>query len=64
MASHDTEIRKLRALAQDNSVTIQKLHEEVRKLKNRLDLERLKTGGSSPSQPRNSQKSDPEKPGT
>jgi len=61
MASHDTEIRKLRALAQDNSVTIQKLHEEVRRLKNRLELQRLRTGGSSSSKPRNSQKSDPEK---
>ena len=57
MASHDTEIRKLRALAQDNSVNIQKLHEEVRKLKDRLELERLKTTGRSPSQPRNSRKS-------
>ena len=64
MASHDTEIRKLRALAQDNSVTIQKLHEEVHRLKNRLELGRLKTGGSSPSLPRNSQKSDPKKTGT
>jgi len=57
MASHDTEIRKLRAAAQDNNVSIQKLHEEVRRLKDRLELERLKTAGSSPSQPRNSRKS-------
>jgi hypothetical protein len=57
MASHDTEIRKLRAAAQDNNVRIQKLHEEVRRLKDRLELERLKTGGSSPSQPHNSRKS-------
>jgi hypothetical protein len=57
MASHDTEIRKLRAVAQDNSVSIQKFHEEVRKLKNRLELESLKTAGSSPNQPRNSRKS-------
>jgi hypothetical protein len=57
MASHDTEIRKLRALAQDNSVSIQKLHEEVRRLKDRLELERVKTVRSSPSQPRNSRKS-------
>jgi hypothetical protein len=57
MASHDTEIRKLRALTQDNSVSIQKLHEEVRRLKDRLELERLKTARSSPRQPRNSRKS-------
>ena len=57
MASHDTEIRKLRAAAQDNNVTIQKLHEEVRRLKDRLELERLKTAGRSPNQPRNSRKS-------
>jgi hypothetical protein len=56
MASHDTEIRKLRAVEQDNSVSIQKLHEEVRRLKDGLGLERLKTPGSSPSQPRNSRK--------
>ena len=48
----------------NNSVTIQKLHEEVRRLKNCLELGRLKTGGSRASQPRNSRKSDPEKTGT
>jgi len=57
MASHDTEIRKFRAAAQDKSVSTQKLHEEVRKLKDRLEVERLKTSGTSPSQPRNSRKS-------
>jgi hypothetical protein len=57
MASHDTEIRKLRALAQDNSVSIQKLHEEVRRLKDRLELERLKTSRNIRSQPRISRKS-------
>ena len=57
MASHDTEIRKLRALAQDNSVSIQKLHDEIRRLKDRMELERLKNARSSPSQPRNTRKS-------
>jgi hypothetical protein len=57
MASHDTEIRKLRAAAHDNNVTIHKLHEEVRRLKDRLELERLKTAGGNPSRPRSSRKS-------
>jgi hypothetical protein len=39
MASHDTELRKPRAISQDNSARIQKLNEEFRKLKERIDRE-------------------------
>ena len=39
MASHDTELRRLRAISQDNSANIQKLNEELRKLKARIDRE-------------------------
>jgi hypothetical protein len=36
MASHDTELRKLRAVSQENTVKIQKLNDELRKLKDRI----------------------------
>ena len=39
MASHDTELRTLRATSQENTVNIQKLNEELRKLKGHIDRE-------------------------
>jgi uncharacterized protein Yka (UPF0111/DUF47 family) len=39
MASHDTEIRRLRAASQESTVQVQKLNEELRKLKESIDRE-------------------------
>jgi TolA-binding protein len=36
MASHDTDLRKLRAASQENTARIQKLNEELSKLKGRI----------------------------
>ena len=57
MAGHDTEIRKLHALSQQNSEKIHKLHEELRKLKERLELQRLQGTEPRRGQPRIPRKS-------
>ena len=45
MASHDTEFRTRRATSQQNTVTIQKLNEELRKLKGHIDRQHPTTSG-------------------
>lgn len=42
---HDTDFRRLRAISQDNSARIQKLNEELRKLKERIAREGSKKTG-------------------
>ena len=46
MASYDTESRTLRATSQENTVNIQKLNEELRKLKHQIDRQRSNTNGT------------------
>ena len=43
---HDTDFRRLRAISQDNSARIQKLNEELRKLKERIEREASKKIGT------------------
>ena len=45
MASHDTGRRKMRAISQDNSASIQKLNEELRNLKGHREREGLNKKG-------------------
>jgi len=46
MASHDTEFRTRRAASQDESAQMQKLNEELRKLKERIERETSKKSGT------------------
>jgi hypothetical protein len=46
MASYDAEVPKLRAISQDNSASIQKLNEELRKLKAGIQREASRKAGS------------------
>jgi hypothetical protein len=39
---HDTDFRRLRAISQDNTAHIQKLNEELRKLRERIERELTK----------------------
>ena len=50
MASHDTERRTRRAISQDNSASIQKLNQELRKLKEGAEREGLNKDGPKPSE--------------
>jgi hypothetical protein len=43
---HDTDFRRLRATSQDTSAQIQKLNEELRKLKERIEREASKKTGT------------------
>ena len=43
---HDTELRKLRTTSQENSVKIQKLNEELRKLMAQIDRQLSKSRGT------------------
>ena len=47
---HDTDFRRLRAISQDNSARIQKLNEELRKLKECVDHEASKKTGTKRTQ--------------
>ena len=47
---HDTEFRRLRAISQDNTAHIQKLNEELRKLRERIERELSKKTGAKPTQ--------------
>jgi hypothetical protein len=46
MACYDAESRTLRATSQENTVNIQKLNEELRKLKDQIDRQRSNTSGT------------------
>jgi len=50
MASHDTEFRTRRAASQDESAQMQKLNEELRKLKECVDHEASKKTGTKRTQ--------------
>jgi hypothetical protein len=45
---HDTDFRRLRAASQDNTAHIQKLNEELRKLRERIERELSKNTGAEP----------------